>query len=103
MTRSSLAANARPDPRIAGAAIAIAHEPGDRAEIDDRAAARLAHPRPHRLGGEELMAQVHLHALVPVTDGDIIAAVAVVIAGIVDEDTDGPVLAAGFADRLTQA
>ena len=52
-----------------GRAVAVADHPGDRAEIDDRAAAGIAHLRPHRLGGEELVAQVDRHAVVPIFDG----------------------------------
>ena len=37
-----------------------AEHPGDRGEVDDRAAAELAHLRAHGLGGEELVAEVHV-------------------------------------------
>ena len=76
---------------------AIADHPGDRAEIDDRAAAGIAHLRPHRLGGEELVAQIDRHALVPIVERDVLDAMAVVIAGIVDQHPDGPVLLAPSA------
>ena len=60
------------------------------------------HLRAHRLRGEELVAQVHRHALVPVIDGDILDLVPIVVGGVVDQHADGPVLLGRGLDRLAQ-
>jgi hypothetical protein len=82
---------------------AVADLPGDRAEIDDGAAAGIAHLRPYRLGGEELVAQIDRHAVVPVGHRDVLGAVPVVVAGIVDERADRPVAGRHLGHRGAQA
>ena len=59
--------------------------PADRPEVDDHAAARRLHRRHHRLGGEELVAEIDVHPLVPIGGRDVGDRVAIVVAGIVDQ------------------
>ncbi len=60
--------------------------PGDGAHVDDGAPAGGVHEGCDGLGGEELVAEVDGHALVPVGGGDVGEAVAVVVGSVVDED-----------------
>src|SRR4029077_9047186 len=85
-----------------GGAVAVAHQPGNGAEIDDRASASIAHLGTHGLGCEELMAQIDRHALVPIVHRHILGAVAVVVAGVVHEYTDRPMLALRRRDGRAQ-
>ena len=62
--------------------------PGYRTEVDDRPAAGAAHHRHHRLGAEELVAQVGRHAFVPVVGLDRLQRVAVVARGVVHQHGD---------------
>lgn len=62
--------------------------PTDRAEIDHRARTRLPQRRHRGLRDEEQMAQVDRHSLVPVSGGDLLRSMAVVIGGVVDEDVE---------------
>ncbi len=63
---------------------------------------RCAHLGPDRLGGEELMAEIHRHRLVPVIGGDGIDLMAIVARRIVDEDADQAEIRLHAVDRLTQ-
>src|SRR6185369_5858103 len=56
-------------------------------------AARLLHLRIGRLGGEKLMAKIDRDAVIPIGGRDVREMVTVVVAGVVDEDPDGPELA----------
>ena len=60
--------------------------PGDGAHVDDGASASGLHACGDGLGGEELMAKIDGHALVPVLEGYFFEAVAVVVGSVVDED-----------------
>ena len=82
---------------------ALADHPAGRAEVDDRAAAGLLHHRVDRLGGEELVPQVHRHALVPVFGRHGVEGVAVVAGGVVDQHRDRPVGRGGLGDRARAA
>ncbi|MCU1224366.1 MAG: hypothetical protein JWQ42_2459 [Edaphobacter sp.] len=64
-------------------------EPGDGAHVDDGARACRLHSRGDGLRGEELVPEIHGHALVPVLGGDFGEAVAVVAGCVVDEDLRG--------------
>ena len=81
---------------IAGHA-ALADHPAGGAEIDDRAAAGVLHHRRDRLHGEELMAQIDRHALVPVVGGDALDRMALVMGSVVDQDRDRSVGVGRFA------
>src|SRR5206468_5723222 len=70
----------------------------DRPEIDDDATALVAHSWDYRLRAEELMFEVHGHALVPQGLGDLIDRVAVVPGRIVDEHVKGAVALHQVAD-----
>jgi len=63
---------------------------GHGAEVDDGAAAGRLHVRQHGLGGEELVAQVHSYAVVPVLGGDVLRAVALVMHRVVHQHGDRP-------------
>ena len=63
--------------------------PGDGAHVDDGALACGLHAGNDCLSGEELVGQVHGHALVPVFRGYFVDAVAVVAGCVVDEDVWG--------------
>ena len=67
---------------------AHADPPGDRAEIDDRAAARRDHARRDRLDGEELVLQVDREARVEAFRRLALPVVARVVRGVVDEHAD---------------
>ncbi len=73
--------------------------PADRPEVQDHAAARALHRRHHGLGGEELMAEVHRHALVPIFRRDLLDRVAIVVRGIVDQDVDAAKLLFQIGDH----
>ena len=62
----------------------------------------FAHLRTHRLRGEELMTKIDLHAVVPILDRDVLDAMAVVVAGVVDQCLDRPVLAPDALDRVAK-
>src|SRR4030095_15684463 len=62
--------------------------PGDRAEVDDGATAQTLHLVHHRLGGEELMAEIDGNPLIPEVDGHALDRMAIVARGVVDEDAD---------------
>jgi hypothetical protein len=74
--------------RVGGHAAAVA-VPGDRAEVDNRAAARRLHRRGDGLDREELVADIGGLALVPVFGGHILPRVALVVGGVVGQDADG--------------
>ena len=62
--------------------------PGDRAEVDDGATAQTLHLVHHRLGREELMAEIDGNPLIPEVDGHALDRMAIVARGVVDEDAD---------------
>ncbi len=62
--------------------------PGDRAEIDDRAAAAFLHAGRGLLGAKQHVAKIDRDALVPIGRRDFGELVAVVIAGVVHQDVD---------------
>ena len=66
-------------------AVAIGDGPGDRGDVDDRAAARILHVGPHVFGGKQLMLQIHRDAIVEISGRDVVQRVAVIAAGVVDE------------------
>src|SRR3954467_13268778 len=78
------------DCRLAGL---VKHEvrqgevPADRSKIDDCAAPRRAHPRHHRLSAEELVLEIYRQAIVPIFLGDVRELVAIIVRGIVYEDS----------------
>ena len=67
----------------------IARQPGQRADVDDRAAAR--HQRRHRLDAEQRAGQVDPDDALPVGDLDLREPLAERDAGVVDETVDAPV------------
>src|SRR5206468_2575810 len=73
--------------RIGGHATGGRH-PRDRAEIDDGAAAQTLHLVHHRLGGEELMAEIDGDPLIPEVDGHALDRMAIVARGVVHENAD---------------
>ncbi|CAM2151396.1 putative 200 kDa antigen p200 [Paraburkholderia tropica] len=62
--------------------------PGNRAEIDDRACALLAHAVDDGLCTKELMAQIHGEPIVPVSRADVADVMTVVVGRVVDENLD---------------
>jgi hypothetical protein len=69
-----------------------ARDPAIRPHIDDRAATGCGHAANHGLRAKKLVAQVHVHAVIPVFGFDLILRQTVVIARIVDKGakrTDG--------------
>ena len=60
------------------------------------------HHRLHRLGGEELVPQVHREPLVPVLGRHALERVALVVGGVVDQDRDRAVGVGRGSDRRAQ-
>src|SRR6266851_3127642 len=74
---------------VVGGEVWRGDHPGDGTHVDDGASACGLHAGGDGLGGEELMAEVHGHALIPVFGCYVFEAVAVVAGCIVDEDARG--------------
>src|SRR5690606_10496831 len=83
-----------------GGAGEVAH---DRADVDDLAAAASDHPLGYRLADGEDGSEVGGDDLVEPILGEILERSAMLHAGIVDEDVDGPDVALGKADGLADA
>ena len=76
--------------------------PRDGPKVQDHAAPQLLHAGQHGLRAEELMAQVHLDAVVPIGLGHGSDLMAVIIRGVVDQHFDGAGVGLNVRERGVQ-